>query len=133
MSTLSIRFGHFTLVVNEPGIGMTLYAGASLAADTITIRKIDSSQFGVRLSSTSSEEVFEYGSKTIQRLVVYALDGNDFITVDPTLAIPTELYGGAGNDTLRGGSSSDILVGGDGIDVIYGNAGSDIMIGGIRP
>ncbi|MCA9200004.1 MAG: hypothetical protein KDA87_20835 [Planctomycetales bacterium] len=69
---------------------------------------------------------------TIERIVVYGLGSDDDIKVHKNAGqIPTELYGGPGNDKLRGGEGDDYLSGGDGDDVLSGQAGRDIMIGGL--
>jgi len=119
------------LVVEETG-QRVLYGGATSVNDTIAVRRISDTQFGVKLSATGSETVYNYGSAgtPVQRLVLYGLDGNDTITIDPLLTIPVSLYGGNGNDVLRGGGGDDIIVGGDGLDQLYGFGGSDLIIGG---
>jgi Ca2+-binding RTX toxin-like protein len=119
------------LVVEEPG-QRVLYGGATMANDAIAVRRISDSQFGIKLSATGSETIYNYGSMgtPVQRLVLYGLDGNDTITIDPLLTLPVSLYGGSGNDVLRGGGGDDIIVGGDGLDQLYGFGGSDLIIGG---
>ena len=61
-----------------------------------------------------------------------ALGGNDVITDVPPGGGdgPDELFGDAGNDTLRAAGTDDILVGGEGNDNLFGNAGHDDMWGG---
>jgi RTX calcium-binding nonapeptide repeat (4 copies) len=41
------------------------------------------------------------------------------------VGIPTEVFGGPGNDTLTAGSGDDLLSGDDGADVLLGSAGND--------
>jgi hypothetical protein len=48
------------------------------------------------------------------RLVAYGLAGDDDIIVAAGIALPAELYGGPGQDTLKAGKGSAILVGGRG-------------------
>lgn len=119
------------LVVEEAG-QRVLHGGGTTGNDTISVRRINNNQFGIKLASTGVETIFNYGtgSTPIQRLALYGMDGNDSITVDTQLLLPVALYGGNGNDTLRGGGGDDILVGGDGIDQLYGFGGSDLLIGG---
>ena len=65
----------------------------------------------------------------VKRVVLDGGDGND--TLDGSAAdVRLELYGGAGNDTLRGGSKNDVLSGGDGNDYLSGGKGQDVMFGG---
>ena len=60
------------------------------------------------------------------------LGGNDTITADFSF-IPSELYGGDGNDTLNlfypgtvdGGTGNDIINGSLGNDDLYGGSGDD--------
>ena len=119
------------LVVEEAG-QRVLHGGGTTGNDTISVRRINNGQFGIKLASTGVETIFSYGtgSTPIQRLALYGMDGNDSITVDTQLLLPVSLYGGSGNDVLRGGGGDDILVGGDGIDQLYGFGGSDLLIGG---
>ena len=62
------------------------------------------------------------------RLVVFGLDGNDWISAIGILK-PVELDGGAGRDTLFGGRGNDILRGGAGDDRLYGFDGDDDLSG----
>ncbi|MGI8579033.1 MAG: calcium-binding protein [Solirubrobacteraceae bacterium] len=67
----------------------------------------------------------------VTRLVVNADDGND--SVDLSLnwrGLPSQLNGGAGNDTIKGGPGIDAINGGSGDDTIRGNGGADSMSGG---
>ncbi len=128
-STQVVVTSLYTLI---EGAQRTLYGGGTAANESITVRRINGNTFGVTLSTNASEIVFPYGAVpgAITRLVLNGLNGNDTIVVDPTFSIPVELYGGAGNDTLRGGAADDILVGGDGGDSLFGNDGKDLLIGG---
>lgn len=66
----------------------------------------------------------------IRKIVGYAGDGDDHITVASDLAIPVALYGEAGNDVLFGGAAEDTLDGGSGQDKIDGQEGADTILGG---
>jgi Ca2+-binding RTX toxin-like protein len=72
--------------------------------------------------------------------------GNDIITIDPSVLVPTELHGGAGDDTLvSGANASSVLYGDDGNDTLtaggspsngitmYGGSGNDTLNGGAGP
>jgi Ca2+-binding RTX toxin-like protein len=119
------------LVVSMQNGVRTLTAGGTRSADTISIRRISTTEFGIRFGA-GAESVFNYGSSMspIQAVQVYGNEGNDAISVDPTLTIPAFIDGGAGDDTLRAGGGNDVLLGGDGKDAIYGNSGRDLIIGG---
>lgn len=55
-------------------------------------------------------------------------DSDDVLTL--SAALPAELDGGDGNDTLTGGANTDSLSGGPGFDVLAGDAGADSLDGG---
>jgi Ca2+-binding RTX toxin-like protein len=63
---------------------------------------------------------------------VFGQDGNDQISIDESNgALPVaNLFGGAGNDTLKGGAGADLLSGGDGNDTLIGGRGADMLLGG---
>ena len=56
--------------------------------------------------------------------------GNDTITVDPSVPLPIELRGGAGDDRLRAGKGRAKLLGGPGNDALYGGPATDYLDGG---
>lgn len=66
----------------------------------------------------------------VNSIVVYALDGNDFVFVAGSIRVSATVFGGAGDDFIKGGQGRDILVGGDGNDWLNGGQGNDILIGG---
>ncbi len=82
---------------------------------------------------------FGSASQRISRIVAHGLDGNDVMSVAPSVTLPAWLYGDDGNDMLTGGggptylfggSGSDILIGGKARSILIGGAGRDILIGG---
>jgi hypothetical protein len=66
----------------------------------------------------------------VANIDVNAGAGNDTVTVDPRITLPTRLDGGAGNDRLRGGSGPNVLLGEDGNDTLIGNPSRDTLDGG---
>jgi len=69
---------------------------------------------------------------TIDRIVIYGLGGDDDIKIHKNVGlIPSELYGGDGDDKLRGGEGDDFLSGGNGDDVLSGKGGRDVLVGGL--
>ncbi|MFO0966953.1 MAG: PKD domain-containing protein [Gemmataceae bacterium] len=66
----------------------------------------------------------------VTRIVIHALGGNDNVQVVGGITLPTEIYGGDGNDTLRGGGGFNLIDGGAGDDVITGGVKNDVLIGG---
>jgi hypothetical protein len=63
-------------------------------------------------------------------LLAYGQAGDDTIQVSGSLTLPTLLFGGDGNDTLKGGNGNNILIGGAGTDSLTGGSGRDLLIGG---
>ncbi|MCA9085958.1 MAG: hypothetical protein KDA81_17990, partial [Planctomycetaceae bacterium] len=61
----------------------------------------------------------------VKNIIFTGGDGNDKITIDASVTVPTRLIGGAGNDILIGGSGADIISGGLGNDRMEGGAGND--------
>ncbi|MFO1062830.1 MAG: PKD domain-containing protein [Pirellulales bacterium] len=66
----------------------------------------------------------------VDRILVFAQDGNDHVMLDDDIDIPAEVWGGAGDDDIKGGSGNDILLGESGNDNLWGGDGRDIVIGG---
>jgi hypothetical protein len=72
-------------------------------------------------------------------IVIHGARGNDVIAIDPSVTLPSKIYGDAGDDTMTGGSGTDRIWAGDGNDVvsagdakdtIYAEAGDDYIRGG---
>jgi Ca2+-binding RTX toxin-like protein len=120
-----------TLIVNESGQSV-LFVGGTAGNDVMTVRLITATTFGVKVSATAAEVIYNYGNgpSPVQRLAIFGMAGNDTITIASTLPVPAELYGGDGNDSLRGGAGDDVLIGGEGNDNLYGFGGRDLLIGG---
>ncbi len=72
-----------------------------------------------------------YDASRVAHLALFGGRGNDTLWVDETVAIPTLLFGGDGNDWLRAGSAPSVLVGGKGNDVLDGGRGRELLIGGL--
>jgi hypothetical protein len=66
-----------------------------------------------------------YDPSDVAFIRIRGLRGNDLITVDPAVEVPTEIHGDGGNDTITGGSGPDTLDGGVGNDSLAGGAGDD--------
>lgn len=70
----------------------------------------------------------------IAGLAVSGGNGNDHISVDPSIYQNVTLEGGAGNNTLIAGSGNDVLIGGgNGNNLLEGGAGDDILYGAQPP
>lgn len=62
-------------------------------------------------------------------IIIRAGEGGDAID-GRNAGLSLELFGGAGDDTLRGGTSDDLLSGGADANILSGGAGNDRIIGG---
>ena len=102
----------------------TLYVNGTSGADKISV-------------SVSGSDLLVYRDGVpnrvplacVQKISIAAGDGNDLVDVKK-VALPVEIDGGVGNDTIYGGSAGDVLIGGDGNDRLYGGDGNDSLIGG---
>lgn len=112
--------------------GMLCVIGTG-SADTITVQPVGNLlrvqgttiQNGVTTSMTR-----HYYASWVRAITVASEGGNDGITIGATIAVPTFLYGGWGNDVIFGGSGPDSAWGASGNDVLYGRAGNDMLDGG---
>jgi hypothetical protein len=101
--------------------GVALVINASSADDHIVVKP---GLVGLRLENGDwSAELNNHYT----RVILHAGAGNDSVVIDPTITLPTFLYGDAGDDTLSGGMGDDRLFGGAGADNLLGNAGNDIL------
>ena len=96
------------------------------SADAISVRVAR----GVVTVDTNGGVAGIFRVKQFSRVIVDAGPGDDRVEVSPTLAKPTQLMGGGGNDVLVGGRGKDVLVGGDGDDRLSGGRGADTLLGG---
>jgi uncharacterized delta-60 repeat protein len=73
--------------------------------------------------------VFNFARTAARRVFLHAGDGDDVVTVTSAVA-SMQVFGGAGNDSLRGSAGRDWLDGGDGNDTLDGGLGNDVLVGG---
>ncbi|WP_020468609.1 hypothetical protein [Zavarzinella formosa] len=110
--------------------GTTLTIEGTESSDTIVAR-VQSGQ--VSFSGVTIRDGRRFTDtiplKSLQSLVVRAQGGNDVVNVS-ALNIPTQIWGGNGNDQITGGSNRDTIYGDPGNDTIRGNAGNDWLVGG---
>src|ERR1700753_860101 len=83
-------------------------------ADTIVVQETvnsDTGVFHIEVFVNSSEQVFD--ASKVKSINISSGSGPDNIN-EQTVAIPTTLDGGKGDDTLVGGIANDKLIGGGG-------------------
>jgi uncharacterized secreted protein with C-terminal beta-propeller domain len=99
--------------------------------DTIVIDR-DPAHTGALRATVNGVVVGTRLESTIKTIRVIGGRGADAITVDVpgNVRIKTQLFGNAGNDTLRGSDGSDAIFGGPGDDTLLGGKGSDQLRGG---
>jgi Ca2+-binding RTX toxin-like protein len=95
---------------------------------------------GFRVHETTAGQTVstDFTLAQVQKIVINPGDAGDFVNVG-RLAIPCDISGGkgtdtlsagAGNDTIRGEGGNDLIFGSDGRDLINGGIGADEMLGG---
>jgi Ca2+-binding RTX toxin-like protein len=70
---------------------------------------------------------FDY--KTVRRITVLALGGDDVITVGNAVRRTVIMDGGDGDDFIQGGGGRDKIRGGAGADTLVGEDGNDVLRG----
>jgi hypothetical protein len=94
--------------------------------DRIEVRPEGRNRVHVRLNGAIQGFI---SAESIDRLVVFALGGNDRV-VAAGVQVPLEIDGGVGQDWLIGGQADDVLRGGEGHDILFGMLGQDSLDGG---
>jgi Ca2+-binding RTX toxin-like protein len=114
----------------HPGQKILVVVGTQ-GADTIRITEVGHDGLKVRIRDReSSLKIRGRIDGDVNRILVFALDGNDQIIIDDDVDVDAQIWGGRGNDYIEGGEGNDIIWGGAGDDVIFGGDGRDILIGG---
>ena len=114
----------------NPGPGLLTVFGDSLA-NTISVGR---NAGGILLINGGTVPI-RGGTATVANTAiveVFGLAGDDIIKIDETNgSMPrSDLFGGAGDDSLTGGSASDLLFGQSGNDTLMGKGGADLLFGG---
>ncbi len=112
-----ITLSHGTLrLKGNPTAGNTLRVELGQAAGTLTA-DVD-----------GATRTFTAGS--VHRIQVVGGAGDDVIYVDPSIATPSDVYAGDGNDTVTVGGPASVVHAGPGNDVVYATGDHDVLIGG---
>ena len=99
------------------------------SADTAIVEYTSSGTPSLKATLNSVSTLIPLTTSTKFTKVVFLGKGGDDTLRNET-GIPTDAWGGEGDDELRGGSGDDILRGNQGDDRLYGNAGADLLQGG---
>jgi Ca2+-binding RTX toxin-like protein len=113
---------------------------ATLTDGLLTVtgtRRSDEIMVSVDLTDATKLDVVINGNQVNQvvladvtGILVNGGNGNDHITIENTLTIPSTLMGGNGKDKLNGGAGDDVLDGDNGKDALSGGGGDDALSGG---
>ncbi|MFK7818002.1 MAG: hypothetical protein AB8G99_04745 [Planctomycetaceae bacterium] len=109
-----------------------LVVGGSTGSDSIRVRRGHNSHFlKLRINEWENEVRIRDSVDTIvDRVAIYAQDGDDWAWVSTNVYVPTLLDGGDGDDWLIGGYGHTILLGQDGNDKLFGGYTDSLLIGG---
>ncbi len=80
--------------------------------------RIGITQSGGQVVVTNTGQAFNAAG--VRALTVDGGDGNDYISIDASVAVGALVFGGYGNDTLVGGGGDDQLFGGPGANTLTG-------------
>jgi hypothetical protein len=127
-----------TQTVLAPGVyvsGTTLYIiGGSTSSDTASVKPAGSKNDGstgltvnATLNNVSSSKTF---TQTFTAIVVAGYAGNETFTLASTLALPTTVTAGNGNDVIQLGAGNSTVTLGNGNDQVNaGNGNNSITVG----
>jgi len=113
-------------------VGMSLSANGLLSirgddtADNITVYQTSGVTLVKSINSAGVLNITNMGT-SVKALDIDVKGGNDI--VNNNTALPSTIYGGAGDDTINGGSARDDIYGQQGNDTLRGNGGSDVLWG----
>lgn len=123
----------------EPLEGRALLANFDLVGGllTVTLENGQTNNLYIRANTSNTGYLatlngtdLTYSKNSVTSIHVVGGDRADVIDISRSVAVPTTLQGGAGNDTIKGGSGPDLVFAGDGNDTVYARGGADIVRGG---
>jgi hypothetical protein len=103
--------------------GHTLSVGGTSGNDVITFARKKG-----WLTVDVNGSTYMVAIRAVRRIYIGAGEGNDRVVIGPR-AIPSQIFGDGGDDTLWGSAASDTIDGGAGNDSIAGGAGADQLVG----
>ena len=130
IETLRERITPAVTALFTPSVGLLTVFGDSLD-NTIEVSRDAAGQIQVNGGAVTVRG----GTPTVANtanIQIFGLGGNDQLSLNETNgALPrSNIFGGAGNDTLAGGSGNDMLFGQAGNDSLSGKGGFDFLFGG---
>ena len=117
----------YSVAINQRTLTITGNAASSRLALRLRAHPSDTLQIDVGDNGSAD---FQVQRRRFDRIRVSGGAGNDLIRIDEshgvfTATTPTQIDGGAGDDTILGGSGAETLIGGTGNDTIDGGPGAD--------
>lgn len=91
---------------------------------------VSQSRSGERLRVSIDGRTKDFRAENISLMKIFAKEGNDLVRVSRRVEIPTQIFGGPGNDRLGAGSGPTLIQGGEGRDRIRGGSGVNVLFGG---
>jgi Ca2+-binding RTX toxin-like protein len=146
-----VFFSYSPFSVLDPVTGLLTLTGTGFA-DYTTMRVE-----GTDLILTQNGYEERHAIASVNRIEAFLGEGNDAFASDPSVFVPTyifgdmgedrmiggsgndtltggggrsTMYGGAGDDRINGAGGRDVILGENGVDRIYGNGGNDVLVGG---
>jgi hypothetical protein len=115
------------IVINNSALTITQTGGILQVIGTTGNDQITISQLGnVFTIKNGSWKTTVTG--TFSQVIVKGNNGNDSITIDPSVTENATLYGGTGTDTLIGNNGNDTFYAGTGINIMKGGTGRDTFV-----
>jgi hypothetical protein len=121
----------FTLVTAQLS-GGTLTVNGTTLGDIISVDPVPGNPSQVQVTGDGIVVGTFQASAITGQITVNGNGGNDYLSINSSIAIKAALNGGTGNDTLVAGAGNDTLTGGGGNDIfnVSGSTGSDTLTQG---
>jgi Ca2+-binding RTX toxin-like protein len=95
------------------------------------VNSITASTSGGTLTVSDGTVTCNFTQSSVTSLTIDGSGGNDTITVNSNVSVPSiTLKGGSGDDVINGGSGAESILGEGGNDQLIGNGGNDTLDGG---
>jgi Ca2+-binding RTX toxin-like protein len=105
----------------------SLLVGGTGSADNITVKDNVNDVFKVRIGGVI---VGQYAQNLLSKIVIVGGNGADDIAIEADVTLPSEIYGGDGDDVIKGGGGNDVIFGEAGNDKLKARDAHDILVGG---